>query len=160
MRLHAVALLFTVSCGVADASRETAEPTPAPPYVPAALGATGPKKALGPVIVAAAMTDGIVPSCPIPASNCPARCVSLRGRRFEEAKGCYSRIVVGCWPVAPDGLTYSMSADLGCMVRDDGVRLETSGSVLHKLGPDWSGCSLNEKMPTAPACVPVDEGGQ
>ena len=112
---------------------------------------SGPRESFARAVVAAKLTEPIVPSCPIPASSCPDRCASIAGWRFEEAKQCKSRVVVACLPLNLDG-TYTVASDLGCATREDGVVFVGSGTVLHKLGAGWSGCSPTTEPPPVPEC--------
>ena len=91
-------------------------------------------------------------TCPIPASRCPDGCASIAGWRLEQAKHCYSRVVIACLPINSDG-TYTLAADAACYRRTDGVTLLTSGAMIgSKLGAGWSGCDLTEATPQVPAC--------
>lgn len=98
-----------------------------------------------------ALAERLVADCPIPASVCPAGCASINGWRLEEARSCYSPVVVACLPDVGGG--YAVNSDLGCYKRDDGVIISTSPSTVgHRLGSGWSGCDPNEAFPEAPPC--------
>ena len=75
----------------------------------------------------------------------------MAGWRLDDAKACRSRVVVACLPINFDG-TYTETSDLGCKKREDGVIYVGSGTVLHKLGPGWSGCSPVNTLPPVPEC--------
>ncbi len=67
------------------------------------------------------------------------------GRRLNEAKHCWSPVVVTCLPLNPDG-SYTMFSDLGCVRRDDGVVYVGSLATFRggRLGSGWKGCDLQE----------------
>lgn len=153
MRLGAIAILMVVGCS-SEPARETrtapdtaATDRPVPIERPVVnylavidTGSEVPPAADEPWWPAAPSA-----SCPFPASACSENCASVTAKLPNEANDCVSPVTVGC--VTKGG--YWATERTPCFKRVDGAILETYVLSLDELGPDWKGCTGEDRKHVA-----------